>query len=204
MSFDNWQFQFYFPGLRLFCGEKHFLQPVEMAMLVFWGVPEIIFGKSWIWGSAMCIYVQSVCSAITATSRRYDSLPRPLALKDTYTPIGCEEKKGVCPGNWERVSLWRQEAHLLRIALPVGGPLGMCYFCIYLFYFVFILFNFYYIHNCCFFFFNFLFNPHKCCYDWSNPGIGYTESVEVIGWILLTGRRRYGKRCAVTSEKEFV
>ena len=47
---------------------------------------------------------------------------------------------------WERVSFWRQDAHLFRhvlIALPVRGLLENSYFCIYLFYFAFILLLFF-------------------------------------------------------------
>ena len=68
------------------------------------------------------------------------------ALTDTCAP---ERKRSsqldsveVCQGNWEKFSLWGQEAPLFRyaqIVLPVRGPLGDYYFCIYLFYHVFVL-----------------------------------------------------------------
>ena len=64
----------------------------------------------------------------------------------------------ICQENWERISLWCQKAPLFRhalILLPVSGILGDFYFCIYLFYHMFILFFMLLL------FYNFLLNPHK-------------------------------------------
>ena len=85
--------RFYFRGLRLFCGEKCFLEFVEIIVLFVQGVrgiSGIIFGKLWIvsveyksfvghfgllwigW-SAVCVCGHSVCLTDAAT-RRYKAL----------------------------------------------------------------------------------------------------------------------------------
>ena len=67
----------------------------------------------------------------------------------------------VCQGNWERVLLWHQEAPRFRhvpISLPVRGPLGNCYFGIYVLFHVYFIFIVIFL---CYCFFHFLFNPHR-------------------------------------------
>ena len=52
----------------------------------------------------------------------------------------CVSPVKVCQGNWERISLWQQEVSLFLDMCRFGFLSEACYFCFYLFHFVFILF----------------------------------------------------------------
>ena len=56
-------------------------------------VSEIIFGKLWIWGTAICVCVQSVFSADAATSWRHNTLLKHMALVNTMNVYSVEVVK---------------------------------------------------------------------------------------------------------------
>ena len=128
-----------------FTGVECFPEIIEITALsvqaVKW-VSGINFGKLWIWGSAMCACVQSICSATAAMSWRHDALQGQNPQQTRVFQLAVERKRKahsveVCQGNWKRVFLWHQKVPLFQhapILLHVRGLLGDCYFCIYLFY----------------------------------------------------------------------
>ena len=74
-----------------FC-EECFPGQVEITVLPSQGVrgvSGIIFGKLWIWGSAICISVRSVYSA---KSRRHNTQLRPMTFVYTFGPTGSWKK----------------------------------------------------------------------------------------------------------------
>ena len=116
---------------------------IKISGIVLTNCTSFVLG---IGGVRDCHVVCRLCSADVAT-RRHDALlgQRPT---DMCAPTDYWEKRNVrsvemCQGDSGRVSLWCLEASLfrhLRIAIPVRGPLGYCYFL-----FLFILFRIYFI-----------------------------------------------------------
>ena len=103
----------------------------------------------------MCVCGQSLCLTDAPISRRHHVLLASGLSRHACSNWLSREKGDVRlsrggKGFWRGVSFWCLEARLFRhaqIPLPVWGPLGNCYFCIYLFYFVFILFIYFKISN---------------------------------------------------------
>ena len=97
--------------------------------------------KLQVWGSIMFLHVLWVRSAEAVTNRRHNALLSSGLSRYVLSLIIAERKRCVClswggKGFCGWVSFWCQEAHHFRhalILLPVRGPQGNCYFCIYFF-----------------------------------------------------------------------
>ena len=149
-----------------------FSEPVRITVFAGRGVRgilTILFENcdSFVWGhrgfeGPPCVSVVSRCvqhALLGHRSSRHMCSNRLLREKETV--LLSRGGKGI----WSGVSFWRSEAHFFfrhtRVAFPVRGPLRDCYFCIYLFYFVFISLNFFlcYFFFYVMYFFYFLFPP---------------------------------------------
>ena len=135
-----------FWGLQLFCGAKRFPGMTVHLSRGFSGVTEVIFSRLWIWGSAMCVCVQTICLAeCYAQETQLAGKARGLCKHECPDWLYREKKRyvrsvEVCLGNWERVSLLHQQASLFRHSYQkLPGRLLFLYLFIYLFYFAFYL-----------------------------------------------------------------
>ena len=135
---DTFRLKFYFWGLQLFCAVERFPEPVEIV-----AVNQIHCLKD------------IMESSESTTCRWHKTLPSSGLYKHMHSLLAAKRKRCIHPSRgvksfWERVSLWHQESHLfsnVQILLPVRDLLGNCYFCIYLFDFLYVIVFYLFLFN---------------------------------------------------------